>query len=64
MKAVKSMLNSHLIKLFLAGTIPYIRRLPAELRMPHQQENMVAYLRTGYLRIGFQLPGAAHLDYR
>ncbi len=59
----ESMLNSHLIKLFLAGH-PYIRRLPAELRMPHQQENMVAYLRTGYLRIGFQLPGAAHLDYR
>ena len=64
MKSRESMLNSHLIKLFLAGTILTFAGFLLSYGCPINKKDMVAYLRTGYLRIGFQLPGATHLDYR
>ena len=42
---------------------PYFLRFPAKLRLPHQQENMVSYLRTRHLRTGIQFSGIAYLDY-
>ena len=57
-----SFLNSQLIT--VAGRCyPYFLRFPAKLRLPHQQENMVSYLRTRHLRTGIQFSGIAYLDY-
>ena len=60
----ESMLNSHLIKLFLAGTILTFAGFLLSYGCPINKKIWSPTLRTGYLRIGFQLPGAAHLDYR